>query len=303
MPISGSYLENYVAGWSNDSIRLMPTASETAKRLFFYVQECGYFHTDASYYTERANLNSYLIIYTISGEGILTYGGNTYELAPGYACLINCNEHHFYRCAPDGEWEFVWLHFNGTNALGYYEEFVKNGFHLLQCPDADRMELMLRRIVAIHQKADATTELVSSELITSILTEFLTDTCTGSQNGFIMPESIKETKRYIDRHFREVLTLDMLAARIPVSKYHLSHEFKKYVGKPVNEYIICTRLSYAKELLRFSSLSVTEITYETGLNQPSYLIRLFKERESVTPNQFRRQWTENHSVNPDGTPA
>ena len=49
MPTSVSYLENYVAGWSKDSVRLMPTASETAKRLFFYVQECGYFRTDASY--------------------------------------------------------------------------------------------------------------------------------------------------------------------------------------------------------------------------------------------------------------
>lgn len=303
MPTSGSYLENYVAGWSQDSIRLMPTASETAKRLFFYVQECGYFRTDASYYTERANLNSYLVIYTVSGSGRLTYGSSTYELTPGSACLINCNEHHYYRCIPGGTWELLWLHFNGANALGYYEEFVKNGFHLLQCPDPDHMELMLRRIVAIHQKTDATTEPVSSELITSILTEFLTDTYTGSQNDFIMPDSIKETKRYIDRHFRESLSLDELATRIPVSKYHLSHEFKKYVGKPVNEYIICTRLSYAKELLRFSSLSVTEIAYETGLNQPSYLIRLFKERESMTPNQFRRQWTDNHAINPDGTQA
>ena len=285
------YFEDYSAGWSRDSIRLMPTASETAKRLFFYIQECGYFKTDASYYTERANLNSFLVIFTISGSGILPYQGEISRLTPGYACLINCNERHFYQCAPDSRWEFLWMHFNGTHALGYYEEFVKNGFHLLQCQDTCSMELTLRRIVAIHQKTDVTTELISSQLITNVLTEFLTDTCTFSQTTFVLPTTVLETKRYIDKHFREPLSLDLLAGQQHISKYHLAHEFKKYVGMPVNEYIIRARLSYAKELLRFSKLSVNEIADQIGMNQSSYFIRIFKERESMTPNQFRRQWT------------
>ena len=285
------YFEDYSVGWSRDSIRLMPTASETAKRLFFYIQECGYFKTDASYYTERANLNSFLVIFTISGSGILHYQGEIYRLTPGYACLINCNERHFYQCAPDSRWEFLWMHFNGTHALGYYEEFVKNGFHLLQCQDTCSMELTLRRIVAIHQKTDVTTELISSQLITNVLTEFLTDTCTFSQTTFVLPTTVLETKRYIDKHFREPLSLDLLAGQQHISKYHLAHEFKKYVGMPVNEYIIRARLSYAKELLRFSKLSVNEIADQIGMNQSSYFIRIFKERESMTPNQFRRQWT------------
>ena len=290
------FFEDYSAGWSRDSIRLMPTASETAKRIFFYIQECGYFQTDATYYTERANLNSFLMIYTISGSGILHYQGDVYALTPGFACLINCNEHHFYQCSPDSQWEFLWMHFNGANALGYYEEFVRNGFHLLQCQDTFFMESTLRRIVAIHQKTDVTTELVSSQLITNVLTEFLTDTCTFSQTTFVLPTAILETKRYIDKHFREALSLDLLADLQHISKYHLAHEFKKYVGMPVNEYIIRARLSYAKELLRFSKLSVNEIADQIGLNQSSYFIRVFKERESMTPNQFRRQWTDDNQV-------
>lgn len=287
-----NYYENYSTSWSRDSIRLMPTASETAKRLFFYIQECGYFQTDATYYTERANLNSFLVIYTISGSGTLRYQGKSYALTPGFACLINCNEHHFYRCDRGGQWEFLWMHFNGAHALGYYEEFVKNGFHLLQCQDAFSMESALRRIVAIHQKTDATTELLSSQLITNVLTEFLTDACTCSQSAFVLPDIVLETKRHIDKHFREPLSLELLSALQHISKYHLAHEFKKYVGIPVNEYVICARLSYAKELLRFSKLAVSEIAYEIGMNNASYFIRIFKERESMTPGQFRNRWSD-----------
>ena len=288
-----SFYEDYSVGWSHDSIRLMPTASETAKRLFFYVQECGYFQTDDSYYTERANLNSFLVIFTLSGKGILHYQGEIYELTPGYACLINCNEQHFYQCPKDSQWEFLWMHFNGANALGYYEEFVKNGFHMLHCQDTFFIESTLRRLIALHQKTNVTTELLSSQLITNILTEFLTDTCIGSQSSFVLPQIVLETKRYIDKHFREPLSLDQLCELQHISKYHLAHEFKKYVGMPVNEYIIRARLSYAKELLRFSKLSVNEIADRIGISQPSYFIRIFKERESMTPNQFRRQWTGN----------
>lgn len=296
MPMNTDFFEDYSAGWSRDSIRLMPTASETAKRLFFYIQECGYFQTDDSYYTERANLNSFLVIFTLSGNGILRYQGEVYDLTPGFACLINCNKRHFYQCAQNCHWEFLWMHFNGANALGYYEEFVKNGFHLLSCQDTFFMESTLRRLIAIHKKTDATTELISSQLITNILTEFLTDTCTYSQSAFVLPESVLETKRYIDRHFRESLSLDTLADLQHISKFHLAHEFKKYVGMPVNEYIICARLSYAKELLRFSELSVNEIADRIGISQSSYFIRIFKERESMTPNQFRRRWTDSNHI-------
>jgi AraC-like DNA-binding protein len=286
------YFERYHPGWSSDSIRLIPTASDTAKKLYFYIQECGYFRTDRSYYTERENLNSFLVILTLTGCGELKLGGETYELSPGRACLIHCGEHHFYRCAPGGHWEFLWIHFNGSNARGYYEEFVKNGYHLLQCREQSVMEQSLRQIIELHTHTDATTELLCSGLITDILTEFLADTCTGSQPGFAMPDAVRQTRHYIDRHFREPLSLDELAARMHLSKYYLSHAFKKYVGVPVNEYIIRSRISYAKELLRFSRLSVSEITYEVGMNQPSYFIRTFKERESMTPSQFRRQWND-----------
>jgi YesN/AraC family two-component response regulator len=184
------------------------------------------------------------------------------------------------------------MHFNGSNARGYYEEFAKNGYHLLQCQEESHMEESLRRIIGLHTRTDATTELLCSKLITDILTEFLEDACTGSQPDFVLPEAVQQTRRYIDRHFREPLSLEELADRIHLSKYHLSHTFKKYMGVPVNEYIILSRISYAKELLRFSRLSVSEITYEIGFNQPSYFIRTFKERESLTPSQYRRQWTD-----------
>ena len=79
------YLERASYTWSEDSIRFINTPTQKARSKFFYVQEVGYFKTKPPYFTERQNLNSYLIVYTISGRGILKYGGRKYPVYPGQA--------------------------------------------------------------------------------------------------------------------------------------------------------------------------------------------------------------------------
>lgn len=85
--------------WSDDSIRLILTPGRTAKTLYFYAQEAGYFKTEYPYYSERQNLDSFLIVYTVSGEGILEYQGTEYTVTRGDCFLIHCEEHHLYRTA------------------------------------------------------------------------------------------------------------------------------------------------------------------------------------------------------------
>lgn len=64
------------------------------------------------------------------------------------------------------------------------------------------------------------------------------------------------------------------------------------MGIPVNEYLINTRISYAKELLKYTDMSVEEITYETGMNNVTHFINLFKKREAITPLKYRKAWRD-----------
>lgn len=80
--------------WSDDSIRMILTPGRTAKSLYFYTQEVGYFKTEYPYYSERENLDSFLIVYTISGEGCLEYEGHRHIVSKGDCFLIHCEKHH-----------------------------------------------------------------------------------------------------------------------------------------------------------------------------------------------------------------
>lgn len=286
-----------------DSWSLFSNPSQTAQSIFFYMQETGCFHTFHPYYTERENLNSFLILYTLSGHGILWCQGKEYELISGSSFYINCMDYHKYFTPEGSHWDFLWLHFNGSSALGYFMEFTKNGFGILDKQDGpapSRIECGIRRIMELYSKKDVTTEVMTAQLITSILTEFILrrSAITGSSfstdanpsDDIMIPPRIREAERYINKHFQEPLLLDDLALQLHISKYHFIREFSRYVGSSPHEYQIELRLSHAKELLKYTDISVNEIAERCGINHVSHFINLFKSREHITPLQFRKSW-------------
>ena len=131
-------------------------------------------------------------------------------------------EHHYYECLKNQEWKFLWLHFNGPSALGYYEEFLKSDFHILDSLDPFFMESTLRRILAITRRKDLHSEILTSGLITDILTQILIQNSTETMGLGFMPDYLEAAMKEIDVHFKEPLTLDHLAGKTGISKYHLA---------------------------------------------------------------------------------
>lgn len=278
--------------WTEDSIRMILTPGSVARSIYFYVQEIGYFKTFPPYFSERQNLESFLIVYTLSGSGELKYRGENYTISEGQCFFINCEERHIYQTKENHEWEFLWVHFNGATARGYFEEFVRDGFRILDMKDSEILEKNLRQIIQMFQQKNLTTELLVSNLLGEILTELLLHTVTQQTDNFQIPEYIRQISNVIDKRFRENLTLEELAELVHRSKYHVLREFKKYMGVTIHEYIITERISYAKELLKYSNLPVSEIAFEAGMNNVTHFINLFKARERMTPLAYRKAWKE-----------
>ena len=93
------------------------SAGAFAKENLLYLQEAGHFISGANYYTVRSALDSYLVKLTLSGQGILEYGGQTCVLAPGSFFWIDCRmPQHYYTDPAVGQWDVLWFHFNGATA-------------------------------------------------------------------------------------------------------------------------------------------------------------------------------------------
>lgn len=283
-----------VMDWTEDSIYLFATPSLMAKSMVFFIQELGHFKTLPRYSTEREHLNSYLVVYTLSGTGYLKYEHKEYTLHTGDAFFIDCDQYQYYETDRNDLWEFLWIHFDGGLSANYYTMFRELGGPVLSLSPSSNVPETLYGLIQMNRNKDARTELMSSNLITNLLTELILQRVhhewkTDSKQ---MPDFIVKVVNYIEKHFAEKILLGELSSLFSVSKYHLIREFKKYMGSTPNEYLISTRLTKAKELLKYSGLSVAEISNQIGFESVTHFINTFKKQEQMTPLSYRKQWKD-----------
>lgn len=283
-------VENYVQAWSDESERILATPSPFAKSTLFYIQEIGHFHTHPPYYTERAHLDSFLLVFTVNGAGKLTYRNKTYSLKSRRIFFIDCLNEHRYWTEPGETWELLWVHFNGHAARGYFEWFAEEHGPILDLPPDSPIPHLIRQMIQLQKQKSRIHELMGSKLLVDMLTASLLDRQPSETAVTEMPAFIRGLVQEIDQHYRQRLTLDRLARQFNVSKYHLAKEFKRHTGFTPNEYVIITRITRAKEWLQYSDRSIADIAAEVGIDNVSHFINLFKDREGSTPLVFRKQW-------------
>lgn len=286
------FYERYTTCWTEDSVRIINTPSPQAKSSYFYIQQTGYFKTLPGYFTERTDLPSYLLLYSVSGKGLLTYEGQEYKINPGQAVYIDCMPHHKYQIVGDDLWEFYWVHFYGGMSDAYYEIFrAENG---PVTGDMSRSELkqIFVQLSAVNLRNEKAAELETSRLLLNLITTVIMEPmlCETAK----MPEYIRGAVRYIEDHFAEPLSLDRIASHLSVSKFHLSREFKKYIGDSPGEYLIRCRINKAKELLKTTDLPIGQIAELVGVASEHHFREMFKQRTEETPGQFRKLWGGNN---------
>ncbi len=93
---------------------------------------------------------------------------------------------------------------------------------------------------------------------------------------------------YINDNFKNPIRLDDLAQHLSVSKYVVSRRFNSAVGCSIEQYTNSIRIDYAKNLLRFSKLPITEVALESGFENISTFYRVFKDLGQGTPKEFRK---------------
>ena len=283
--------ERFNPSWSKESKRLFHTPSAFARKNLFYVQEAGFFETHAPYFTARENLESFLLLYTTKGHGILHYLGKTYTLMPDTLFFIDCRKPHHYECPSHVNWSFYWIHFDGIAAQGYFEQIHKNGFELLQLKEDDKLTIPFQSIISLLEQKPVGFEVSISKNLTDILTKSLLISYQSSlEDSHFFGVSVEITK-FLEQNYNRTVSLDEIAAYFHVSKYHLSREFKKNTGTSPYEYLLICRINHAKEYLRYTTMSVEEIAEKCGFGQSSHFISIFKTHEKTTPLSYRKQWS------------
>ena len=95
-------------------------------------------------------------------------------------------------------------------------------------------------------------------------------------------------RRYIDLHFKEPLTLELLAQEAHMNKFYLSHAFKREYGISPISYMISRRISESKYLLTETDLSMSQIAQLLGFSSLSYFSQVFHKTQGISAMEFRQ---------------
>ncbi len=94
--------------------------------------------------------------------------------------------------------------------------------------------------------------------------------------------------RYIDTHYQEGLSLDLVAAQIGISPFYLSRLIKQLRGVAFVEYLTDVRVNRAREMALKTALPSAEIATRCGYLNVSYFYKVFKKATGMTIGEYRR---------------
>ena len=276
--------------WSDRSVRMILTPSNYAQKSLFYIQEIGFFEATKNYYVQRKNLSSFLILQTLKGNGILKYDGKEYSLSRGDVFFIDCRKEHFYYIVGDKPWIFNWVHFNGLSSTEYYDSYIRYNSSPIIEMEVSELSEIFTSLLSINKVKQSTNEILSSLKITEMITLLIL--CCQAVYSDMSPSNdfIDKAVWYIEKHLQDKITLDEISKQFNMNKYSFHKTFRRYTNIPFNEFIILHRVNRAKELLRSSDMSVREIGETVGIYNTSHFINLFKQREGMSPLNYKHRW-------------
>lgn len=268
---------------------LFKESSEVSGEDLLYLQGFCLMDNTADYYTLRENYDSVLLSYTYGGAGALHYQGKDYRLTEGTGFVIDCRKMHQYYCA-GSSWKHVDIHFWGGKAERFLDCFHQAGLVSFSYFASEFNRLAEELLDSYTTPSDFRGLYVDSAL-SGLLCSVLKKTERDGSAG--IPSSYRHMLRYMEGNYMHPLSLDDLAERFHVSKYHMSREFRKFTGYAPGEYLIMLRIQHASILLAQSDLSIEAIAMQSGFRNMSNFIGQMKKRTGMTPSEFRKVCKEN----------
>ena len=106
--------------------------------------------------------------------------------------------------------------------------------------------------------------------------------------------AIERTIHYIMQHYREPITLSLIAEKVFLHQSYLSNLFKKETGCGLSSFITDYRLYIAKKLLTETKDKISSISEDVGFQEYSYFSQVFSRRVGMTPQKYRSFMQHSH---------
>lgn len=208
------------------------------------------------------------IIITKNARATFDFSGKSMLLSPYHVLFVSGGTDYTVCCKESGDVMIV--NFEGT--VDYSPAFAK------KICDTSLIEQTFCKLTHEHSN-----EYAKAALFYKLCDDILSTPSDKAQ------ERLLSVFDYINEHFCEELSNDVLADMAALSNIHFRRLFKIQYGVSPHEYIMTLRIDKAKALLREGQLSVEEIGASCGFSSLYYFSNSFKKSTGLSPSAYARQ--------------
>jgi AraC-like DNA-binding protein len=289
----------------------MEKGSDLLALLKPYVRHCGDSHRPAWRIGARKLLD-YLLVYIAEGRGKFQLGKELYEvhegdlfwvppgtlhIMEGFPPSMHCPYIHFDLIySPDrSHWDFSipaeMLDLTDVKSLMHPEinhPLLNNLKGLIRGHTNRRVGQLIREICFEAMRAQSYSSLKTGALLLEVIAEILRGQEALPHELINHTTTLENIARLISKKGYSKFTVKELAASASLSQSHFRCICKKYFGVPPRIYLRNIKLTFAKELMQNTSLTLSEIAYKCGFETIHSFSKAFAKAEGISPSMYRR---------------
>lgn len=224
--------------------------------------------------------------YFQSGDGTIIIQGTAYHPRPGELYLIPAGTKHTYFHDPLHPVFKYWCHFDlvfsGKQKIIYTPETI------MCTPDPAQVIPLFDKLVRLDASESALDLLSEKSILLELFRIFLEHVSYQKMIPQDGDHFISKINDFIMQNLQSQITLQQMAAIVPLHPNYFIPYFRQYFSMPPMEYVNAMRLEKAAQLLiETPEMRIEQAAYSVGFNDYRYFTRSFKKRYGLSPSEYR----------------
>ena len=273
------------------------TALKSLEKAGYLKEEFRLFHikdqTEQEFHPHYHDFHK--IIVFLSGNVTYHIEGKAYHLKPWDILLVNQYAIHKPEIDFSQPYErfILWVQDSiGERELtACFQKAQDRSFNLvrLQADLQERLKDLLYQLEASLHSQDFCCELLSRALFTQFMVYlnriFLKKNYIRDQKSYTYDSQVEALVRHINKNLNTDLSLDALAQKYYLSKYHMIRIFKRETGYTMHNYITSKRLLLARMLIE-QGQPVMKAALQSGFQDYTTFVRAYKKQFGAAPTKL-----------------
>lgn len=262
------------------------------KNDIFFIESVGENDPCAEYLVERTRdkmdiKSFYVLEYVRGGKGHIECDGKKYTVGAGDFYLLNRLHSHYYCSDKDDPYSKIWINVGGRLADGLINAYgLTEGVTVVPNSSTEPIFLRMADLLSTADAENADAVMTEcAKLLCDLIITAATEYRSVQRATVSTAERIKD---YLDSGLSYNVSLDDIAQHFFLNKSYIISIFSEKYGFTPKQYILQRKMQAARTMLEENMYSIAEISDILNFSSSQHFSSLFKKREGVSPDEYRR---------------